>query len=280
MTDASQDTAVSEETPVETTETVEVEAQAETEQPTEAKAEAETGESESGEDSAEKETEEREKRRNSFQERINQKTREAKEYQAKYEESQQRLQEAEERLTENKLDPMPQLEDFGYDPEAHNAAMAEWAQKSSAYGARQARLEEQRQESEYVQQQALKFARETFIERSNQFTEDHPDYRETIQKLPNSPLIMNAALVSDDGPALAYHLGKNPELANRLANSNPIIAAMELGRISQKLATPAPTKNTQAPPPAKPVGSSAKVEKDPDKMSAEEYAVYRGYRKK
>ncbi len=279
MTDASQD-AMPSETPEATTETVEETTQAETQEtestePVEAKAD-ETEVSESGEDSAEKE--EKERKRNSFQERINQKTREAKEAQARVSELEDRLRSFESQETQE-LAPRPKLEDFGYDEEKYAEALDDWTEQRSLLSARKARMEEQREEAQAQQARLQQLAVDTFKERSAQFEEEHPDYQEKLRSIPNSPILMQAALISDQGPQLAYYLGSNPDIANQLAVANPIIAAMELGKIQQKLSTPPPTQTTQAPPPAKPVGSSAKVEKDPDKMSAEEYAKFRGYRK-
>jgi hypothetical protein len=66
----------------------------------------------------------------------------------------------------------------------------------------------------------------------------------------------------DKGPVLAYHLAKNPELADELNNMDPADAAAELVRIEAKLALPQPKKQTQAPAPLAPVKGAAVPPKD------------------
>ena len=215
-------------------------------------------------------------KRNSFQERINQKTREAKEAQALATSLQERLASYEQNTQQSA--PRPKLEDFDYDESRFNEELDNWTQSSLSNSVRQARIEEHRHEAQAAQQATLQLAKDTFVERSNDFELDHPDFKDVVAKVPNSEVLTSAVLVSEDGPALAYHLGKNPDLAHQLSQMNPYTAMMEMGRISARLSTPAPTKVTNAPAPTKTVGSSAAVSKDPDKMTPDEYRRHRGYK--
>ena len=240
----------------------------------------EATEATSAEDSSEQvesqEAEEKTVKRNSFQERISQKTREAKEAQARAAELQERLAQYEQQTPESQ--PRPKLEDFDYDESRFNEALDTWQQSSLSNSVRRARLEEQQYEAQAAQQRTMALAQETFVERANDFELDHPDFKSVVANVPNSQVLTSAVLASEEGPALAYHFGKNPELAQQLSTMNPYMAMLEIGKISAKLSSPAPTKTTNAPAPSKPVGSQAAVSKDPDKMSPDEYRRYRGYK--
>lgn len=225
--------------------------------------------------SEEKVAEEKLTKRNSFQERINQKTREAKEAQALATSLQERLASYEQTIQPSQS--RPKLEDFDYDEQRFNEALDSWTSSSLSTSVRQVRLEEQRQEAKNAQQRTLAIAQETFVERANDFELDNPDFRDVVSKVPNSQVLTSAVLMAEDGPALAYHLGKNPGIAKELAEMNPYMAMLEIGKISARLSTKAPTKLSSAPPPSKTVGSSAAVSKDPDKMSPDEYRRHRGY---
>ena len=91
--------------------------------------------------------------------------------------------------------------------------------------------------------------------------------------------MQQAIILSDNGPALAYHLASNPQKTAAINAMAPGLAMMELGRLSQALAPNRSVTTSNAPAPAKPVRASGKVEKDPDKMTPAEYARFRGYRK-
>jgi hypothetical protein len=80
---------------------------------------------------------------------------------------------------------------------------------------------------------------------------------------------------SDAGPDLAYHLGSNPHVAARIATLPPAQQAYELGRIDSRLTAPKPRTQSAAPQPIKPVGGRASGEKDPSKMSIDEYKAWR-----
>lgn len=74
---------------------------------------------------------------------------------------------------------------------------------------------------------------------------------------------------------VAYHLGKNHDIAAELNKLPPTQAAYELGRIEANLSRPAPAPTTQAPDPITPVRPKASATLDPSKMSMAEYAAAR-----
>jgi hypothetical protein len=76
-----------------------------------------------------------------------------------------------------------------------------------------------------------------------------PDLRHLIQ-------------TSDKNIALAYHLGTNLDVAERIASLSPVLAAREIALLESRLETPKPKTVSNAPPPVKPVNGGSVKEKD------------------
>lgn len=103
---------------------------------------------------------------------------------------------------------------------------------------------------------------ETFLERSEKAIERYPDFNDVVS---NPTLAINTDMAefiaeSEHGPDIAYHLGKNPALAARIANMSPIKAARELTSIELELASKPKTKQpSKAPEPITPVGTRGRA---------------------
>jgi hypothetical protein len=108
----------------------------------------------------------------------------------------------------------------------------------------------------------------------------NPEYADYYTVAEASPVInhytqdmVRAMMASPKSAEIAYHLGKNPADAIRVANSP--VPALEIGKIEAKLSTPVATKTaSMAPQPISPVGNTnAAHEKTPgkDEMSYAEY---------
>lgn len=95
---------------------------------------------------------------------------------------------------------------------------------------------------------------------------------------PNSKTMADFVEESDQPARMLYWLGNNPDEAARISQLSPIRQAKELAKVEANLAAPAPQpKRPGAPPPPKIVTGSGVGEKDPAKMSMEEYAKFRGF---
>lgn len=103
----------------------------------------------------------------------------------------------------------------------------------------------------------------SFRDKEDEAREKYADYEQVAYTAPISDLMAEVIKASDIGPELAYHLGKNPDEALRIAKMSPLLQAKEIGKLEVKLA--AMPKNeqptTKAPAPISPVtaGSVAKV---------------------
>lgn len=84
----------------------------------------------------------------------------------------------------------------------------------------------------------------------------------------------------EDGPAVAYHLGKNPAEARRIDKLSNREKAFELGRIAERLTTKPLPRITAAPNPVSAVsGRLSGSNPDPSKMSQAEFEKWWGSKK-
>ena len=118
----------------------------------------------------------------------------------------------------------------------------------------------------------------TFRDKEDDAREKYADYEKVAYTAPISDLMAEVIKASDIGPDLAYHLGKNPEEAERISALPPLLQAKEIGKLEVKIMNqPAEkVKASNAPAPIKPIGSHGKTDSsDPSKMSMEEYHAFR-----
>lgn len=167
----------------------------------------------------------------------------------------------------------PTLADFEYDEAKYQAAMTQYA----AAEARKAALEAIKAERE---KETTRAKVESFRSREAKFAEKTADYREAVysDQLPISEAMAEVIRESDEGPALAYYLAKNRDIAEAIYALPPIAAARELGKIEARLTAPpppAPKVSEAPPPPPKLAATEPAIEKDPSQMSDAEFAKWR-----
>lgn len=167
---------------------------------------------------------------------------------------------------------LPELSDFDHDTEKWAKALGEYTQKSIEQAKEVAVTEiketteaasaKQTQESVATQRQ------ERWTEKSNEFSETVDDYYEIIGNptLNISPVMSEVLTELENGPAVAYHLGKNPEIAHRIAQKSSVAIAIELGKLENNLGKkpPSPTTSTAPEPPSPISGSRGKQTKGID----------------
>lgn len=152
------------------------------------------------------------------------------------------------------------LADFDYDEPRYQSYLFEQSEKR-AVAAAEKRLKEQ------SEQDAAQRRSASFQTRETEFAKTVEDYHEVTRnpRVPISEAMAEAIADSDDGPALAYHLGKNLEVAARIAQLPPLAAARELGRIEARLASERekakdkPLVSKAPPPPPKIEGADNPV---------------------
>ena len=204
------------------------------------------------------------------------------------------------------VDPRPKRETFD-NPDAYDTALIDWTTRQATAAARAEAKQEQEQERAAAEARTQQEAQErtqreqkeqfdglvkTWDERKAKAIEEHPDFTEVAEN-PDVPVTMpmaHAMLNAENGPEIAYHLGKNPEIAREISamvipgqvfppghpNAGqpvPDIARQffRIGQLGAQLAAKKPVAS-KAPPPIKPLGSKASAgPKSPDEMTGDEY---------
>ena len=170
-------------------------------------------------------------------------------------------------------DAPPKLEDFD-STEKWAAAYAKWTRDTIGREVEAKTYEtvaKHREEAERVS------AQEKWQERMAKFAEQHPDAQRVIANptLPITKAMSEVITASENGPALAYHLGKNPVEAARIARMSPTQQAAALGRLEAKLASaPAPRPRPQvsrAPVPPAPIDGAGTPSVDLENCSLNEF---------
>lgn len=198
-------------------------------------------------------------RKPNYQERINELTRKRHEAERLAEERQREI----ERLrteTKPQVAGRPQLENFATQ-EAYEDALYDWRKQSQTD-------EEQRISQQIEREKSLA----KFQEKSKKFKEVYEDFEEVVGTFPSTPTMVDTIAKSDDGALLAYYLGRNHEVADKIANLPPQTQIYELGKLETKLIYAQKTqKPTGAPAPISPVGATGGGKIDESKLSDEDW---------
>jgi hypothetical protein len=188
-------------------------------------------------------------------------------------------------------DPRPVRETFS-EPDSYDSALVEWAGRQAgravaaeAEAAAERRAAEQKAADEKTvsdtrQAEQVKALADDWNTKQVKFVADHADYKEVTERddLAISYAMVHAMAQSENGPAIAYYLGKNPEVATRIsALTDPLRVAVEIGRIEGKLSVPPPERVSKTPDPPRMMRAQnqAASEKSPDEESMDEYAARR-----
>lgn len=156
------------------------------------------------------------------------------------------------------IPPKPTLESCEYDEAAFEQAMTDWHEKKS-------HAEQQKQQKERQQQENIQKFQQKLQKHQERATKlPVKDYRETEEIVRRElPVIQQEILIhaADEGSELiAYALGKNPQLRQRVAaETDPIRAAFLLGQISKQVSlAPKPKKAIKPEPEVRGGGADAK----------------------
>ncbi len=216
-------------------------------------------------------------KKNRVQERIDELTRQKKdmEREAAYWRSQVEKKQAE--SIPESPPVKPTLEAYNYDVTAFDAAIERYAEQTAAYKSHLSAAEERKRSEEIAKYRA----EQEFSEKSSQFAAKTPDFFVTVQN-PNLRItaeMAEAIKLGEFGPQVAYKLGKHPDLANSIASLDERRQYLAIGRLHAEAEIEARTfpkvEQTKAPPPIKPVGVKASVQKDPSTMTDKEFAQWR-----
>lgn len=141
------------------------------------------------------------------------------------------------------------------------------------------RLEQLAVEADYKAQAARQHRVAAFQERVQEVKDRLPDFDQVFNdRVEVSEIAADLIADSEYGPQIAYHLGKNPSEAARIARLPPHLQGREIARIEASVSIPV-RKVSSAPPPTQRLGGgSSPGAKDPADMSQAEYSEW--YRKR
>jgi hypothetical protein len=198
------------------------------------------------------EQEPEEKKVDSFQKRINKRTRDYYTEKARAEALEAKVAKLENKL--KPVEPEPQLsdDDIDYDEPTYQRKLAAYYAKKAVSEIKQETQVSKEQESK--QRVASEYAQE--IKKAN-----IPDYHEKIESLVDSfapeqpmPLEMIDVIQLEKNPKVAVYLADNLDKAHEIANMTPLQMATEIGKLSAKVSMVKPIKTTKAPDPVKTAG--------------------------
>ena len=226
-----------------------------------------------------------------FQKRIDEITRDKYEERRAREAAERRAQEIEARLKELETkapaqpdpadEPLKTAADFNYDDAAYARYLQQVIDQRAERRARDAA-------SKFLQEERAREATERAIReyqsRVDDFKKTAPDFDDVVFH-PSVAISQPMAEVikrSEFGPAIAYQLGKNPELSTQIARLPPELAAYELGQIAASIksaraakAAPPPSVPKAPPPPPTLTTAGEPLKKTDDQMTDAEWAALR-----
>lgn len=172
----------------------------------------------------------------------------------------------------------PKREDFKTDEEFEEAKFD--------YRYKMRRMREETDNAQRTQHERLRETLTTYETSVAEFKETHDDWDDVISsnKSPIHESVYLAILELPNGPQVTYYLGKHPDVAKHLAEISPLTAAMEVGRLSDKLKGGSKTQKPDGerthkprprlPEPVKPVSTAATA----STLTSSEAAKRRDYR--
>lgn len=128
---------------------------------------------------------------------------------------------------------------------------------------------------------AMQRRADAFAERVDAVRDRLPDFDVVVT--PQTVITEYAAdLIADSeyGPQIAYHLGKNPAEAMRIAGLPPHLQGREIARIEASVSVPIRKVSNAPQPPPRVSGGSSPGAKDPAEMTAAEYSAWYATRKR
>lgn len=164
------------------------------------------------------------------------------------------------------------------------AAKAVWTaeQRTNQRQAEQfeAEAQEARKQAEIIEAAEKHLVNQAWAERVTEAKGRYADFEQVAlaPDVPITPQIAELLKQSDKGPDLAYWLGMNKARAAEIATlskTQPVLAAMHLGRLEASLSAPTPRTTPQAPEPIAPVRGKAQAVPNADRMSMAEYVAAR-----
>lgn len=170
--------------------------------------------------------------------------------------------------TRPKLADFPTLEDYEKAQDKYDEDRDKYEDAKAEYRERQS--DARRQQQSKTQEVADSWATQVAEAETR-----YPDFKEVAfnKDIPFSNVMLEAVVTSDVGTDIAYELGKNPDLAEKIFKMNPVAATREIGKIeariearnaaAEKEEKEEPAATTRAPRPVSPVRRQSASNSEP-----------------
>lgn len=172
----------------------------------------------------------------------------------------------------------PKLEDFGGNYDEWNAANTAF-HVAKGYDDRQIRELEETARQHVQRVSAAKQAEiaDAVSYIRTEGPQKYPDFEQVAlgANVRITPEMLQLLAGSDAPVDVAYMLGKDPALAARIADMDPVAQARAIGRLEAQASAPKPKAATTAPDPVTPVRPRAGGSKRVDEMTPSEYRAWR-----
>ena len=156
-----------------------------------------------------------------------------------------------------KVEGEPTLAQFDYDPEKYATAKAEFVKNQTA-----------KELQAKAQEQSTRQYRETLVSKwedhVDQGAEKYPDWAEVVGDITPDSSFTAAIMDCENAADVAHYLGKNTEIAKKIASMPALSQVREIGKIEAKLLAEPPKAKTpsKAPAPITPLSGTAPVVSD------------------
>lgn len=143
--------------------------------------------------------------------------------------------------------------------EEYIEAVSDWKAKQVV---EQTLSEREKQHREEAARKAQAAAYSNYARREESARIAYEDFDDVVYNpsVPITDAMVHAIQHEERGPDIAYHLGKNPQEAARIAQLPPFLQAKEIGKLAVKLPDPTPAKTTtSAPAPIRPLAGKTTI---------------------
>ncbi len=192
-----------------------------------------------------------------FERRIDRAHRRAAEAQARAELAEKQLAELKSQAAPKTAPNAPRMEDY--------TDVQEYAKAYASYEKDQALKDFQAKQREEAQRSQISRLSQEWEAAASKAASKYEDWDEVVGEIkPTAPWSM-AIMRAENGPDIAYHLGSHPAETKKFMTLDPLSQVLEIGRLSAKLAQPAPEKPktpSKAPAPIQPVQTESKPSGD------------------
>lgn len=129
----------------------------------------------------------------------------------------------------------------------------------------------QRHNEQAIQQAKAQEVANSYTERVTTFNK--PDFDDKANAIPELPTgVAQAVMQLENGPEVIYHLGQHLDTADSIAKMSPIMAMMEIGKLTAKLSAKPEFKQSAAPDPIEPLSSGSAMKSEiGDEMSINDW---------